>query len=422
MRHALRANWVIPALYAIVAIAATLLLPRAEHALLPDLQSPLTPSQATAIFAAVGTGMIALTSVVFSITFVMVQFSASAYSPRLVLWVARDPVIWHALGMFSATFFYSLGAIAWVDRGGQGRTPLLSGMLVLAMLFASMGMFIALMDRVAMLQIGRMLGFTADYGRRVIEETYPLLDGEPPAADSTAHLTAEGGEELRFSGRPRIVQSLDVPRLLSVAARCGGTVVISAPVGDTLVEGTVLARVHGARRGVDIARLRQAFRLGDERTFEQDAKYAIRLLVDIAIKALSPAINDPSTAVQALDEIEDLLIRLGRRRLELGTYLDATGVVRVVVPFPSWDDFLALALDEIRQYGASSVQVMRRMNALVVDLLSALPEERSPALHEWQRRLDASIARSFEATEERQEAAVADRQGLGAPRPEPETT
>ena len=421
MRPFLRGNWVVPALYTMIAIVATLLLPRLEHRLFPNLTSSLSPSQSTALFAAVGSGMIALTGVVFSITFVMVQFSASAYSPRLVLWVARDPVIWHALGMFSATFFYSLGAIAWVDRGGQGQTPLLSGWLVLALLFASMGMFIALMDRVAMLQIGRMLAFTADYGRRVIAGTYPLLEAQPPAIQTAPGIAEDVGEVLRYSGRPRIVQSLDLKRMLAVASACEGTIVVSAPVGDTLVEGTSIARVHGARRPVDIARLRQAFRLGDERTFEQDAKYAIRLLVDIAIKALSPAINDPSTAVQALDEIEDLLIRLGRRRLELGTYHDGSGVVRVIIPFPTWDDFLGLALDEIRQYGASSVQVMRRMNALLVALISALPDERVPALQEWQRRLDASIARSFDAREERLEAAVADRQGLGAPRTEPES-
>ncbi len=153
--------------------------------------------------------------------------------------------------------------------------------------------------------------------------------------------------------------------------------------------------------------------LGDERTFEQDPKYVIRLLVDIAIKALSPAINDPTTAVQALDQIEDLLFRLGRCQLEIGRYWDSQGVLRVLIPFPTWEDFLRLALDEIRFCGANSVQVTRRMMALIKSLLAVLPAERHAALRHWERRVQGTIQRTFEDTEEKREAAVADRQGLG---------
>ena len=162
--------------------------------------------------------------------------------------------------------------------------------------------------------------------------------------------------------------------------------------------------------------LRAAIRLGGERTFQQDPKYAIRLLVDIAIKALSPAINDPTTAVQALDQIEDLLIRLGRRRLEIGSFCDAAGNLRLLIGFPTWDDFLSLAFDEIRFYGATSIQVMRRMKALVNELISILPEERQPALRHWQERLQLTVARSFPDQEDKLEASAEDRQGLGSTR------
>ena len=131
---------------------------------------------------------------------------------------------------------------------------------------------------------------------------------------------------------------------------------------------------------------------GEERTFEQDPKYAIRLLVDIAIKALSPAINDPTTAVQALDQIEDLLLCLGQRHLEIGRYRDSDGKLRLVIPFPTWDDLVRLAFDEICFYGATSVQAMRRMNALVADLTQAVPEERRATLKYWDSRLKTTIA------------------------------
>jgi uncharacterized membrane protein len=136
-------------------------------------------------------------------------------------------------------------------------------------------------------------------------------------------------------------------------------------------------------------------------------------LVDIAIKALSPAINDPTTAVQALDQIQDHLLRLGRRRLEIGAMRDSQGILRLVVPHPTWEDFLRLAFDEIRFCGATSVQVMRRMRALISDLLAALLEERRPALEHHRERLNATIARTFADEEEKLAASVEDRQGLG---------
>ena len=189
-----------------------------------------------------------------------------------------------------------------------------------------------------------------------------------------------------------------------------------AAVGDAVVTLTPVLCVHGALRPIDEEALGNAIEMGEERTFEQDPKYAIRLLVDIAIKALSPAINDPTTAVQALDQIEDLLLRMGSRRLEIGECRDGDGQLRLVFPCPTWEDFLRLAFDEIRYCGARSVQVMRRMKALVSDLSSRLPEDRRPALRHWEQRLQATIARSFDDMEEKQEASVEDPQGLGVPR------
>jgi uncharacterized membrane protein len=156
--------------------------------------------------------------------------------------------------------------------------------------------------------------------------------------------------------------------------------------------------------------------MGPERTFDQDPRYAIRLLVDIAIRALSPAINDPTTAVQALDQIEDLLLRLGRSRLQVGPARDAAGTLRLVIPQPTWEDFVVLAFEEIRYSGATSVQIMRRMRALISDLTSALPKERHPALRHYRERLDSTIARSFEDAEEKLAASIEDPQDLGVPR------
>src|SRR6266576_3600572 len=111
-----RRAWLVPSIYAAGAIAAGALLPRLESRLLPGLAAGMSASAATAIYSSIASGMIALTGIVFSLMFVMVQFSATAYSPRLVVWVARNPLVAHAFGIFNATFLYAIAALAWVDR------------------------------------------------------------------------------------------------------------------------------------------------------------------------------------------------------------------------------------------------------------------------------------------------------------------
>jgi uncharacterized membrane protein len=408
--------WGIPALYAGTAIVAGLTFPRIENRIFPGLVSAVSVPTATAIYGAIASGMIALTGIVFSLTFVMVQFSATAYSPRLVLWIARDPVMSHALGTFTATFLYAIAALAGVDRNGSGKVPFVSTWVVVALLVASVGMFISLIQRIGLLQVNRMLIFTGDQGRRVITTMYPSVKSVVAANGSVDFHALPRAQTLIHRGRPRSIQAIDAATLVDLAKSSDGVIEMVVAVGDTIVELTPVLHVFGARQPINERELRNGIEFGGERTFEQDPKYAIRLLVDIAIKALSPAINDPTTAVQALDQIGDLLLRLGLRHLEIGAFRDSNGKLRLVVPFPAWEDFLRLAFDEIRSYGANSVQVMRRMNALVSDLIPAVPEERRPALRHWDVRLKASIARSFADGEERLEASKEDRQGLGIPR------
>ena len=406
-------NYAIPLVYVIVTLAVGLVFVRLEHRFFPNLLSTMSAASAMAMCSSVSSGMIALTGIVFSMTFVMVQFSATAYSPRLVLWVARDPVVAHALGIFSATFLYALLMLAWIDRDSTGKVPLISGWLTVAFLLASMGMFVALIDRVAMLQVNRMLIFTGDRGRESIEELYVPLDEHSVAAETASLEGLTLTQTISTHGRPQVVQAIHIAELVELARQRDALIEVSAAVGDTVFEMSPLLRVYGAREAIDEAALLRHFELGDERTFEQDPKYAIRLVVDIAIKALSPAINDPTTAVQALDQIEDLLIRLGRRRVEIGDFRDEQRHLRVLIPFPTWEAFLLLALDEIRYCGATSIQVMRRMNALVQNLGEVLPAQRRASLKDWEKRLQSTIARTFEDKNEKDDASVADRQGLG---------
>lgn len=413
--------WLIPLIYTIVAFACGFTLPRIEYAFLEG-SNMIAVSSAQAYLSAVASGMMAITGIVFAVAFVVVQFSSVAYSPRLVLWLARDPLLFHSLGTFIATFVYSLWSLAWVDRGGSGRVPLVSAFIVGGLLVISMVLFARLVQSLNNLQISNVLHTIGDRGREVIAAMFERVDESsrraaamPPAAvgDGLAPAT----QTVIYAGSPRVIAEFDLDRLVRTAQQAGAVIVMIHAVGDTIFEGNPLISVHGAQARLDERELLHGVKLSLERTFEQDPKYALRLLVDIAIRALSPAVNDPTTAVQALDQIEDLLRRLGRGDLEPGNARDAGGALRVVYPKPSWEDYLDLAFDEIRLFGNTSVQVMRRLRSTLVDLAASLTNaERAEAVRRCLLHLDLGIERSPLDDEDRETARHADRQGLGQTR------
>jgi uncharacterized membrane protein len=415
--------WLIPILYAAGSIGCSLILPRIENAYFASYTLGISIASAQAILSAVASGMMALTGMVFAIAFVMVQFSAVAYSPRLVLWLARDPTLFHSLGVFVATFIYSLATLAWIDRGGAGTVPMFSMLLVGVLLFLSVLLFSWLVRRLNGLQITNVLHQVGDKGRDVIREMFQRLDQRPAgewklgAGSADEPLLGATILILNYSGAPRAVAELDIASLVLQAQQADGVIVMACAVGDTLVQDALLLRLHGAKSRPSEQKLMRAIHLERERTFAQDPKYPIRLLVDIAIKALSPAINDPTTAVQAMDQIEDLLRRLGRRDLDAGRARDANGVLRVIFPMPTWEDYLALAFDEIRQYGANSVQVMRRLRSALAGLReSATIPTRAEAVERYIKHLDLFIKHSLLDVEDQAMARQEDRQGLGLSR------
>jgi len=409
--------WLIPMVYVGASVACGLVLPRLEQTHLSTYTFDLSVTSAQACLSAVASGMMALTGIVFAMAFVMVQFNAIAYSPRLVLWFARDRALFHSLGAFSATFIYSLFTLAWVDRGGSGKVPLFSTAIVAILLIISMLLFARLVQRLIDLQVTSVLQSIGDKGREVIREIFDELERRPAMHQAEAASIPSSdlaSQTLVHSGRPRTIARLDIGALVQQAKQHDAVIVMDSSVGDTLVEGSVVLRVHGATPTLASKDLMRAIHLGAERTFEQDPKYPIRLLVDIAIKALSPAINDPTTAVQAIDQIEDLLRRLGRRNLDIGLSRDAGGAVRLVVPMPTWEDYLALAFDEIRQFGASSIQVMRRLRAALTGLMDSTPiPERAQAVRHYLEHLNLVVEHSELDAADKAAALQEDRQGLG---------
>lgn len=407
--------WVTILVYTACAFVLMMTLPRMEFHFFPEATLDLSVSSALTICGAIASGMLSLTAIVFSLSFVMVQFSSAAYSPRLVQWMARDPLMTHSTGIFTMTFLYALGMAAWVDRGGNGTVPLFSSLLTIALLVVSVVAFSLLIQRIGKLQINEVLSEIGDVGREVIGEMYtPLGEGE---CDDGGAVSPPQGAELTqtvvYAGPPRVVASLDIPALVALARQVDGTVMVRVAVGSSILQGENLVEVYGSRTPIPEPRLLKAVRLSKERTYEQDPKYALRLLVDVAIKALSPAINDPTTAVQALDQVEDHLRRLGICHLDVGRVKDGDGRLRLLFPTPAWGDFLLLAFDETRYFGATSVQVMRRMRKALKSVAKVVPPPRRAAVEGFLGRLDSTVGRSYQDPQDRTDALQEDRQGLG---------
>jgi uncharacterized membrane protein len=364
----------------------------------------MSSASAVAVLSAVATGMMALTGVVFALLTVGLQFGSTAYSPRLVHVLGQHRLVPHALGVFTGTFLYAVLAIGAVDHAGNPGVSAAVVWLGFAWLVASVVMLAWLLPGVYSLSAGRVLRFLGDRGREEIARWHPAPKvGEPAALPPVVQV-------VRHAGAPMHLCAPDARRLVALAHAAGAVIRVPRAVGDTLVAGAPLALVLGGT--VPERRLRAAIPLAPLRGLRGDPAFAVRLLVDIAIRALSPAVNDPTTAVDALDEIHSLL-RMFAERPEGGRVADAAGALRLVYATPTWEDLLRLGLAEIQHYGRDSPQVERRLSALLRDLAANVPAPRRDAVERFAARHAIAIDTAFGTDVERAEAGARDWQGLG---------
>lgn len=415
--------WLVPLLYAVASLVAGIMFPRFEYEHLSSYTRGMSVSSAQAFLSGIASGTMSLSAIVFSIYFLVMQFGAAAYSKRLVLLFGRDPILFNSLGMFFATFIYALAELVYVDRNGDGKVPFFSTLFVGALLASSIVLLALLVQRMSQLQITSVLRIVGNEGRRVIRETYTLAEAAATDGEAThqqvAQICASAPlQTLRYSGPPRAVEYFEIERFVRLAQDAQAVIVLQCAVGDTVPDGALLVRVFGNGTRIADDALMKALHLAWDRTFKQDPKYPLRLLVDTAIMALSPAVNDPTTAVQSLDQIEDLLHRLACCRLDAGYVKDASGNLRLVFPMPTWEDYLSLAFDEIRMFGNASLQVQRRLRAALKDLaVSSGNKERAEAVERYLQHLDDELAHSNLDELDRAMARRGDRQGLGVSRP-----
>jgi uncharacterized membrane protein len=419
MRHQIRtylrtSAWTVPALAIPLAVAVSPVV-RAIDARLQFDWVNYTPTEAMAILGAVTPAALTMVVLVLSMLLLAVQLASSQFSPRLIgCLLARRPVK-VCLFIFVFTYVYSAGV---VGRVGV-RVSQLSVFIAIICTMISVGAGLFLIDYLAKeLRPVRMLARTADAGRSVIEHVYPTFVPIGSAAETQTPTTgsefwSEQAEVIPRTRHSGVLLAIDLKGLCAVARRAGCVIEVVPQVGDFVARGDPLFRVHPRAGGIAVSHVAGLTSFGNERTYEQDPAFAFRILVDVACRALSPAINDPTTAVLAIDQIHQLLRQVGRRRLDTGEVRDAQGNLRVVYRTPNWEDFVLLAVTEIRQYGRDSIQVARRLHAMLRNLIGAVPPGRATILEKELRLLQSSVGRSFNEPEDRERAEHGDYQGVG---------
>ena len=398
----------------VVAIALAIVLPVVDEHIGDQRTLPITTSAAQTIFGALAGGMITFTGIVFSAVFVAAQIQTSSYSPRLAARIRRDPVVIAGLAFPTASASYALVALAAIGRQTNRSgdfVPAITVLFGLVLAGVTLGAFVALVQRAfESTQIGGILRTLMRRAYRVIDDVHPRA---APSEEAVAPPADARPREITHAGAPAVIAAIDRAALLRVAEQTGGFVDVVPVVGEYLASGRVVLRISGAREDAEPRLVRRVFVLARQRTVDQDPAFALRMLVDIAIRALSPAVNDPTTAVQVLDRVETLLVELAGRHPGPSIVVDHDGRARARVTAPRWSAYVELGLMEIRRYGADSPQVARRLTALYDRLGDVAGDDERGRVDLERRLLAEAVGAAFPDAEERRIVERADRLGLG---------
>ena len=393
-------------------VAALLALPLVQQVdLILGWKAVAGPDGARAVLAALSSSMLTFIVFVFSILLVAVQLASAQLTPRIIAFVYRNRVLKVSLTLFVFCLHLHAGG-AESHRGFRAPGLDVAGHVQQRRVHR---LFLYMIDHVGKVAASRQHPHAiGSAGQEVIREVYPRhLAGMPDAATSVAPVP---GANRRAPSKPGARASCwpsTWPGLVELARRADCLIEFVPQVGDFVTDGDPLFRLYRGGASLADQELQQAVAIGQERTMEQDPAFAFRIIVDIAAKALSPAINDPTTAVLALDQIHRLLRVVATRQLDTGRVHDGAGQLRLAYRTPDWDDFVSLAVTEIRHFGRDSIQIVRRMRALLENLIQAVPPNRAAALRVELEILSRGLEGDFRDPEDRIRAASGDSLGVG---------
>ncbi len=407
--------WYVPGLFVLGAFTASKITVAIDHRLgATEARSWLLHADtgaAVSLTSTVAAAMLTFLGVVFSSTLIAVQLAGGQYSPRVVRVFVRSRLTHLTLAIFLATFVFALNALVEIRTAGNRFVPEVTVAIVYLLVFATLLAFITFLHGfVRLLRVQYLLLILTTSGRDALDDSYP-----PATAYVEAQRANVAGLEpvtVRNRGRVGVLQSVDWCRLAELARTRNAEIVLTVEVGEYIGASTALAQTRCTEAPITDEDITSAFLLGGERTTVQDPSFVFRQLVDVAIRALSPAVNDPTTAVQALDRITDLLAGIATRPDPTGWLIDTERTARVMVPTPDFTRLALLGYVEIIRYGADSPQVVRRLLACFNTLDAIVAADHREVVAELRTMLNEAsrlgLPEPFNAV-----ARVADRHGFG---------
>jgi uncharacterized membrane protein len=347
----------------------------------------------------------------FGSLLVAIQVAGGQYTPRIIATtLLRDNAIRFTVGYFVFALLFAMRVLT--KMGGEmvhQFNTFIAGVLGLG----SIVVFLYLIDYAArFLRPVSIVKRVGESGLAVIKSVYPESTKHPRSVETSSR-PASPVRTVANAAASGIVLAVDLDGLVAHARNANGLIEFVPQVGDFVAADEPLFRLYGGAGTTDDRQLRAAVALGSERTIEQDPTFAFRILVDIAIKALSPAINDPTTAVLAIDQLHRLLRQVGLRLVSREEICDEAGQPRLIFRTPNWEDFVHLTCTEIRHCGAGSIQIMRRMRSMLENLMQTLLPHRHAELRQQLELLDRTVEEHYSFPEDRVLAYIPDSQGLG---------
>lgn len=392
--------WPVPSACVVAAIGLSFAVERIDDLVSNDVTAWYLfkggPEAAREVLSTVASSMMTFTGLVFSVTMVVLQLASSQFSPRVIRTFLKDRPSQLSLGTFVGTFVFALLGLRKARGAGDGFelhvpsfTVWLSVILSLGCVVAFVGFIHHTAQSIRAEVVIRRIGAET---RASIERLYP--DGIGVAIDEEPCRSAEAPVTLVIpnDGPSGVLAKVDVESLVRSCGEGDAILHLLPRLGDFVPYGAPLFEVRGASDTVNIARASAAVRLRGDHDVQQGASFGIRELVDIAERALSPGINDSSTAVEVIHELHDILRRLATRRFPSSIRRAEDGHVVLILPHLTFDEFVALGVNEIRRAGKDAPQVLSPLRDLLIDVKRVAPPQRRAELDAQLALVNAALA------------------------------
>jgi uncharacterized membrane protein len=331
------------------------------------------PTVAQVILGSIATSIMTVVSIVFAILLMTLTLASTQFSPRILISFVRDRTTQWTLGVFLGTFSYCMAALPAARALPHVFVPVatVTGAMLLALV--CVGWLIYFINHISRsISVNHIVDRIAGETELVIDQLMPYPRGRFPLPDRSEEPAARDGTPI-LNPRSGYICYIDINRLVVLARTYRISVHLERRVGQFVPAGIPLARVSRADRVPPDRALHliAAFDIGSTRTMQQDVEFGIIQIVDIALRAMSPAVNDPSTAISCVDQLSRIMIFWTGRMPPPSHYYAPPHVLRLVVPWMSFDGLLDTAFEQIRHYAVADVAVSLRLMRAFSDIASA---------------------------------------------------